>query len=346
MTNEILANRSRFVKRDDRSSMSTSSKPPFSPFIVLGFGILAVSTASILIRFAQQEAPSIVIAAYRLSLAALILAPFGLKRSIRELRGLNRGQICELALSGLFLAFHFAAWITSLEMTSIASSVVLVTTTPLWVAIFSPLILGERSRREVWIGLSLAILGGSIVGLKDACQFGSGGITCQGLQGLLGGRALFGNFLALFGAWMAAGYMIAGRRIRPHFSLVSYTLIVYGVSAFFLMLFVLISRQPLIGYPPETFLWFLLLALIPQILGHSSFNWALRYLPAAFVSLALLGEPVGTTILAVLILRENPTWVEIAGGALILTGIYLASRRENGTAGRRSSGSPEQGTNS
>lgn len=308
--------------------MDSLSKPPISPLLVLGFGILAVSTASILIRLAQQDAPSIVIAAYRLGLATLILAPFGLRRSLREVRGLNRGQARDLILSGVFLAFHFAAWITSLELTSIASSVVLVTTTPLWVAIFSPLILGERSRREVWIGLSLAIVGGSIVALKGACQFDPTGFSCLGLQGQLAGRALLGNGLALFGAWMAAGYMIAGRRVRPHYSLVSYTFIVYGISAAFLLLFVLVSGQPLSGYPPVTYLWFLLLGIIPQILGHSSFNWALRYLPAAFVSLALLGEPVGTTILAVLILRENPAMIELIGGAMILSGIYLASRQE------------------
>lgn len=312
--------------------MNRSVNPRVSPFLVLGFGILAVSTASILIRIAQKDAPSIVIAAYRLTLAALILAPFALRRSLLELRGLESGRIRVLVLSGLFLAFHFAAWITSLEMTSIASSVVLVTTTPLWVAIFSPLILGERSRREVWIGLSLAIIGGSVVGLKDACQIETSGISCQGFQGMLGGRALLGNFLALFGAWMAAGYMIAGRRIRPHFSLLSYAFIVYGIAAVFLLIFVLISGQALFNYRPETMLWFLLLALIPQILGHSSFNWALRYLPAAFVSLALLGEPVGTTILAVILLRENPTLVEVAGGIMILAGIYLASRRNNDLA--------------
>lgn len=308
--------------------MDHHQKPPVSPILVLGFGILAVSTASILIRMAQGEAPSLVIAAYRLGLATLILAPFGLKQSWLELRGLKRTQLRDLIVAGVFLAFHFAAWITSLELTTIASSVVLVTTTPLWVAIFSPLILGERSRKEVWIGLSLAIVGGCVVGLKDACHFFPGGFTCEGFQGLLSGKTLLGNALALFGAWMAAGYMIAGRRIRPHFSLLSYTFIVYGVAAIFLLFFVLIRGQSLIGYSPAIYLWFLLLGIIPQILGHSSFNWALRYLPAAFVSLALLGEPVGTTILAVILLRENPTIVELAGGILILIGIYLASRSE------------------
>ena len=309
--------------------MDSNQKPPLSPLFVLGFGILAVSTASILIRLAQREAPSLVIAAYRMGLATLILAPFGLKRSFIEIRGLQRTQIFGLLLSGVFLAFHFAAWITSLEYTSITSSVVLVTTTPLWVAIFSPVFLGEKLRREVWLGLALAMLGGAIVAFRDACTLGAAGLVCEPLQGLLEGKALLGNALALFGAFMAAGYMISGRRIRPHFSLVSYTFIVYGIAAVLLLVFVSIGGWTLVDYPAETFLWFLLLAIIPQILGHSSFNWALKYVPAAFVSLALLGEPVGTTVLAVLILREAPTALEIGGGAMILTGIYLASRAKS-----------------
>jgi len=314
--------------------MNDPSRLPVSPKFVLGFGIIAVSTASILIRFAQNEAPSIVIAAYRLGLATLILAPFAIKRSWIELHKLDRKQIRDLILAGIFLAFHFSAWIKSLELTTITSSVVLVTTTPLWVAIFSPLTLKERTRDEVWIGLSLAIIGGSIVGFKDACQFSSSGLICAGFQGMISETALPGNALALFGAWMAAGYMITGRRVRPNLSLISYTFIVYGLAAVLLHLFVGFSGQSMLGYSPETYLWFLLLGIIPQILGHSSFNWALRYLPAAFVSLALLGEPVGTTILAVVILREIPTFIEIAGGVLILFGIYLASRGEKSISSR------------
>lgn len=309
--------------------MDSTQKPPLSPILVLGFGILAVSTASILIRLAQREAPSLVVAVYRMALATLILAPFGLKRSIVEIRGLQRRQIFGLLLSGVFLALHFAAWITSLEYTSITSSVVLVTTTPLWVAIFSPMFLGEKLRREVWLGLGLAMLGGAIVAFRDVCAITAGSLTCEPIQGLVEGRALLGNGLALFGAFMAAGYMISGRRIRPHFSLVSYAFTVYGIAAVLLMVIVLAGRYSIIDYPAKTFLWFLLLAIIPQILGHSSFNWALKYVPAAFVSLALLGEPVGTTVLAVLILREAPAALEIGGGVMILAGIYLASRAKS-----------------
>jgi drug/metabolite transporter (DMT)-like permease len=317
--------------------MNLQKKKSYSHLIVLTFGIFAVSTASILIRFAQNEAPSLVIAAYRLRLATLILSPFAVKRSIVEVRELTRKQTMALILSGIFLAVHFASWITSLEYTSVTSSVVLVTTTPLWVAILSPLILGERSRKEVWIGLTFAMLGGVIVALRDICHFGPNGFACEPIPGAVTGRGVIGNFLALFGAFMAAGYMIVGRQLRPRFSLISYTFIVYGIAAVFLCLFVLIGGYSFVGYSRLTCLWFLLLGIVPQIFGHSSFNWALKYLPAAFVSLALLGEPVGTTILAVLLLREVPTTIELTGGLLILAGIFLASRSNTIAAGQRSS---------
>lgn len=306
--------------------MDSQPKPPVPPLLVFGFGILAVSTASILIRFAQRDAPSMVIAAYRLGVATLILAPFGVKRSIVELRSLQPKQIIGLLFSGIFLAIHFAVWITSLEYTSITSSVVLVTTTPLWVALLSPLFLKEKLHREVWLGLVLAMLGGAIVAFHDACTIGTAGISCEPFQGFLGGKALIGNVLALIGAFSAAGYMILGRSIRPKFSLVSYTFVVYGISAVVLFGLVSIGRYSLVDYPAQTFVWFLLLGIIPQVLGHSSFNWALKYVPAAFVSLALIGEPVGATILAVIILREAPNAMEIVGGVMILAGIYLASR--------------------
>lgn len=294
--------------------------------VVLLIGILAVSTASIFIRFAQKEASSLVIAAYRMTLAGLILAPVALPGAVRSMQALRPGQRWLILLSGLFLALHFGAWITSLEYTSVASSVVLVTTTPLWVAILSPLVLKERIRRETWFGLLIAMAGGVLVGFQESCILQDGKLICLSLQDFLGGQAMLGNALALFGAFMAAGYMVVGRQVRPVFSLFSYTFWVYSISAVFLLLFVAISGEKISGFAGTTYLWFALLAVIPQVIGHSSFNWALKYLPAAFVSLALLGEPVGTTILAVIFLKEAPGMGELVGGALILVGIFLASR--------------------
>ena len=306
--------------------MNASSRPNVPPIAILILGILAVSTASIFIRFAQREAPSLVVAAYRMTLAGVMLAPLALPGAFRDLRSLTVRQRWLIVLSGLFLAVHFGAWITSLEYTSVASSVVLVTTTPLWVAILSPLVLKERMSRDTWLGLILAMIGGALVGFQEACSWSAGNLVCLPLQSFIGGKAMLGNGLALFGAFMAAGYLLVGRQVRPVLSLFSYTFSVYSLSAIFLLVFVAVSGLKVIGYSGTIYLWFILLALIPQVIGHSSFNWALKYLPAAFVSLALLGEPVGTTILAMIFLKEAPGVAEIAGGVLILTGIFLASR--------------------
>lgn len=306
--------------------MTSTDRPRVHPIAILIVGILAVSTASIFIRFAQQDAPSLVVAAYRMTLAGIILAPFALPGAFKALRSLTTRQRWLVLLAGLFLALHFGVWITSLEYTTVASSVVLVTTTPLWVAILSPLVLKERMSRATWLGLILAMLGGALVGLQEACAWNTGGLVCLPLREFVGGRAMIGNALALFGAFMAAGYMLVGRQVRPVLSLFSYTFSVYSISAIFLLIFVALSGQKLTGFPGSTYLWFILLAAVPQVIGHSSFNWALKYLPAAFVSLALLGEPVGTTILAMIFLKEAPGAAELAGGALILLGIFLASR--------------------
>ena len=293
-------------------------------------GILAVSTASIFIRLAQGAgAPSIVIAAARLTLASLVLAPFALTRSRSELRALGRGEWLLALLSGVFLALHFATWITSLQYTTVASSVVLVTTTPLWVALLSPLVLSEKIGTAAVIGLVLALTGGVVVGLSDACTWQAGQISCPPLRSFFGGTAFLGDFLALCGAWMAAGYMLVGRKLRTQMSLIPYIFIVYGMAAIILIIIMLAMRESPLGFPPVVYLWFILLALVPQLLGHSTFNWALKYLPASFVSVTLLGEPVGATILAYFIFQERPGWVKIGGALLILAGIWLASKPES-----------------
>lgn len=309
-----------------------TSRAPISPQIALIFGILAVSTASIFIRLAQESAHSLVIAAYRLTLASLVLLPYTITQKRTELKALSFRSYGLAILSGTLLALHFATWITSLQYTSVASSVVLVTTTPLWVALFSAPILRERIPRSVLIGLVIALLGSSIVGLADACQLSANTISCPALADFLQGQAFWGDFLALAGAWFAAGYLMIGRNLRAHMSLASYTFLVYGMAAIVLLGVVLADRLPMIGYPPVTYLWFLGLALIPQLFGHSVFNWSLKYLPAAYVSISLLGEPIGSTILAYFILSEVPNAVKLLGGGLILVGILIASKNQGSGA--------------
>ncbi len=307
-----------------------SPSPPRSTVVLtLITGILAVSTAAIFIRLAQLEgAPSIVIAAARLTLAALFLAPLALSRYRIELKSLKMQEWALAILSGLFLAIHFAAWITSLQFTSVASSVVLVTTTPLWVALASPLLLHERTGKAAFIGLVLALTGGVIIGLSDGCAWQNGQLTCPPLRTFFEGKAFVGDLLALLGAWMAAGYLLVGRKLRAKMDLVPYIFLVYGISALVLIgIMVAMGANPF-GYVPIVYLWFLLLALIPQLFGHSVFNWALKYVPASFVSVTLLGEPVGSTILAYFIFMEQPGWIKIGGAVLILAGIWLAARTE------------------
>lgn len=293
------------------------------PVIATLAGILFVSTASVFIRFAQAEASSIAIAAARLLIASVVLVPIALIRYRHEWMMLNRKDWFKGFLSGLFLALHFATWITSLQLTSVASSVVLVTTTPLWVAILSPLVLREPIRRSVLIGLLVSVSGGVIVGMGDACEFSQGTLNCQAQ--IFNGDTMLGNFLALFGAWMAAGYMIMGRQLRKKMNTIPYTAFVYGVAALILLVVVLIRTEPVLGYSGETYLWLLAIGIFPQLLGHSLFNWALKYLSAAYVSLTLLGEPIGTIILAMIILRESPTPIEGVGAVVIMVGIVIGT---------------------
>jgi drug/metabolite transporter (DMT)-like permease len=303
-----------------------NQRPKILPFAIVG-SVLAVSTASIFIRFAQEQASSLVISSYRLVLAALVLLPFALGTLRKELPRLGAREIRLGLLSGAFLALHFATWVTSLEYTTVASSVVLVTTTPLWVAIFSPLFLKERLDRVVIYGLAIALVGGTVVGLSDACTLGRGGLACPSLGTFFQGRAMWGNFLALVGAWCAAGYFMIGRGLRSRVSLQTYTEGVYGTAGLILLALVGVTRQALVGFAPQTYLWLACLAIIPQVIGHSTYNWSLRYLPVTIVSVSLLGEPVGSTILAYLLLGETPTVVKLVGGALILGGIYITTRR-------------------
>ena len=309
--------------------MNEPSRRPFMPpLLVIAFGILAVSTGSIFVRYAQVYAPSIVIAAYRLGLATLFLAPIALIRHRVELANI-KGRDRWLAIgSGIFLALHFATWISSLEYTTVVSSVVIVSTAPLWVALLSPITVKEPLTKVILIGMSLALVGVFVVGLSDICSIESGKLICPSIGDFIRGSAFLGDLLALVGAWMAAGYLLIGRRLRGGIALIPYIFVVYGIAAVVLIILMIGSGQSAVGYPIQTYVWLILLALVPQLMGHSSFNWALGYLTAAFVSITLLGEPIGSAVLAYILLDETPTFLKIIGAILILAGIYVASRGE------------------
>jgi drug/metabolite transporter (DMT)-like permease len=208
----------------------------------------------------------------------------------------------------------------------VASSVVFVSTGPLWVATLAPLLLNERLRGAAVLGLVVAILGGAVIGLSDACSWNRG-LQCPQFDQVMDGRAMWGNFLALIGALTVSGYLIIGRKLRTKMSLIPYISLVYGMCAIVLLLTMLLAGQSPLGYPAQTYGWIFLLALFPQLIGHSTYNWVLRYIPATLVAVVTLVEPIGSAILAYLILRESPSAGVLVGGALILIGIYLASRR-------------------
>lgn len=283
---------------------------------ILIAGLLAMSSASLFIRLAQAEGvSSLVIASYRLLIATIVLSIPAIKnKPIKELQALSLKEKILLVASGLFLALHFATWITSLEYTSILISAVLVTTTPIWIAAFSPLLLGEKTSPKTILGMSFAVAGGVIIAATGAGSSSSGLFS--------------GGLLALTGALMAAGYLLIGRSVKDSLSLSTYLVAVYGIAGLILLLWALGAGVEMIGFSGKGYLFIALTGLIPQLIGHSLTNLALRELSASFVSITWLGEPIGSTILGMAILGEFPGPFQIIGSIIILLGILIASYAE------------------
>jgi drug/metabolite transporter (DMT)-like permease len=278
--------------------------------IFLCIGIFAISTASIFIKLC--EAPALIIATYRMMLASLMLMPFACYK--KTWRGWEKNDRRWFLLSGLFLSLHFAFWIASLKYTSVASSVVLVTTHPIFVGIGSWLFLKEQMEMTLVLGIALSVLGSGLIGYGDR---------------IWSKEALMGDGLALLGAIAVSGYLLVGKKMRKNQELFSYIFPVYSTAGLILILLSLIFQKSFWGYSPSTYLYLFLLALIPQLIGHTTFNWALKYLPASIVAIAILGEPVGSTILAYFILNEGLTVWKILGGISIFAGILIALEKIN-----------------
>lgn len=280
----------------------------------LSMGIVAISFAAIFIRFAQAEnVPTLSIAAWRLIFASLVLLPYAWATHRNEIQSLSRRELGLLIASGVFLGLHFAAWIASLGYTSVASSVVLVSMGPLFVGLGSWIFLQERPTIQLTLGILISAVGSIVISWGDFGQ---------------GRDQLLGDLLALGGAVMVAGYLMIGRRVRARRSLTAYIALVYGVAMLTLVVIVLVGRQPMLGFSLPAYGWMLALGLLPQLVGHSTLNWALRHLSATYVSIVTLAEPLGSGILAYIILSETVSWPTAAGGVLTLTGIYIASRSE------------------
>lgn len=290
---------------------SSASKP--RTVAALTAGIIAISFAAILIRWC--EAPPLVIAFYRLLLAAIFFWSTGFRHGLAALRALPLHAVRWAWLAGLALALHFATWITSLNHTSVANSVVLVATSPIFVALGARFILREAVRPLLYWGLLLAFAGAMIITMQDE----QGGAT-----------SLKGNVLALAGALFGGIYFLIGRKLRQQLNTTTYVTLCYSAGALLLLLAVFTLRLPLLDYSRQTFAMFLLLALIPQVIGHTSFNWALKYFSAPTVSVALLGEPIGASLLALLFFGESFGAMTLLGGAFTLAGVALAILSERG----------------
>ncbi|MCP4726554.1 MAG: DMT family transporter [bacterium] len=268
--------------------------------------MLLVSSASIIIRF--TEAPPLIIAFYRVLLASLLIFAFQAKKTVNEIKVCDKNTILISAAAGLFLALHFASFIISLEYTTIANSVILVDSAPLFALLLSYLLFKESAKFMSVVAVIIALAGAVIIGWGDVST----------------DPELFrGDLYAVAGAVFLAVYLVCGRKVRSGISLTPYLVLVYGFAAMFLWLICMISGVEFFGYSGREYFLFTLLALLPTIGGHSLFLYTIKYLKAYVVNLGFLGELVGAAILAFIFFREAPVWYFYVGGLLIFGGLIF-----------------------
>ena len=275
------------------------------PWALLAVGVLGASVSAIFIVYAESAEP-MAISFWRCAAGAAALAPF----ATRGLRALEVRQLALPAVAGLFLAAHFATWITSLELTTVAASVLLVTSSPAFVALLAWWLLGERLRSIAWLGIVLTVLGAGLVAGGD-----------------LAGARFEGNMLALAGAITVGVYMLVGQMSRRELGILEYSVVTYSVAGSLLLPLCLLMGAPLWGYDTQT--WWALLGLLigPQLLGHTVLNYVLKDLGATTVAVAVMAEPLIAAILAYLLFGQVPTFLIYPGGAAIMAGIYIVSTR-------------------
>jgi drug/metabolite transporter (DMT)-like permease len=285
-------------------------------FLGVSIGIVAISFASIFIRFCN-DVPSIMIATYRLAISSVILLIIAKSKGIRTF-SYNKRHILMGILGGFFLSLHFSFWISSLKFTSVASSVVLVATNPIFVGLFSYLFFKEKQSAELILGIILSFSGSIILAVGD-CSFQ--GSTAQNPLFLLG------DILAFLGAIMASGYLMVGSKLREEMDILPYISMVYTFSASFLLITSLVLGVSFTGYKQSSYFYMVLLAIVPQLIGHTAFNWALKHLKASMVAITILGEPIGASILAYFIFGETIQSFQSVGIVLIFLAIIIASRK-------------------
>ncbi len=278
--------------------------------LAIPVSIVAVSFAAILVRFSNSSAISI--AFYRMFFSTIILSLL-VPRYLEELKEITKKELTVLLTVGFLLAVHMVAWISSLDYTSVTSSVVLVTAHPLLVAWISSWYLGEKTGKKAYLAIAVALVGIAIMTISDyhSAEW-----------------SVFGDFLAIIGMIAVSGYIIYGREMRQKLSVIPYALIVYGSSTVFLLAFSPLFSPVIKVFSLREYAIFLSLALVPTMLGHTVYNWALKYVKARIMSVSLLGEPIGSSILAFLILEEIPGYLTIFGAGVALVGIYYCAKFE------------------
>jgi drug/metabolite transporter (DMT)-like permease len=297
------------------------------PVVALAVAVAAVSTSAPLIRLSAAPEPAM--AFYRVLLTWILLLPLALRRgALGGLRRLGRRDALVAAAAGLALAAHFATWFESVDRTTVAASVTLVTTQPVFVAVAAAVLLNERLTRSMAAGIAVALAGAGLMAVGGTGDSATAPAPAP----------LLGNALALAGAVLAAAYVLAGRVVRQQVALLPYVLVVYAVAGLALLGYALAAGAPLGGYPPREWLLFLGMAVGPGVFGHTVLNWALEHVESAVVSVSLVGEPVGSTLLALLLFGEVPGAVTLVGGGVVLAGIVLTVRGRARRGGERERG--------
>ncbi|ETI65911.1 DMT family transporter [Neobacillus vireti] len=277
-----------------------------NPYFVLAVGVISVSTSAIFVKL--SSAPSGVIAFYRLLFSVLLMLPIFLTKYVSEFRHITKKDWFFSAIAGVLLAFHFILWFESLNYTSVASSTVLVTLQPLFAFVGTYFFFKEKSSSMAIISGIIAIAGSVLISWGDF---------------RISGNALIGDLLALIACALITAYLLFGQDVRKRLSLITYTFVVYFMSSITLLIYVLAAGQPLFPYPKQDWVCFILLALIPNLLGHTLFNWSIKWLSTSTISMAILFEPVGAAILAYYLLEENVVWTQVLGGLIVIGGILL-----------------------
>lgn len=296
--------------------MSTSPRraPPVAPAVPLVVGMLAISFAPILVRY--SDAPVSVQGMYRMLFTLVMMLPFGAKQ-LGPIRKVSAKDWLLLVLAGFFLALHFLLWMASLDYTSIASSTIILSLEPVFVMVGAYFLFKGRPGRTALVGMAVALAGVVLVGSGDS------GVSKS---------AVLGDFLSFLGTLAVVVNMLIAKRLLERVPSYLYSLIVFAVTFLCFWGYNLARGIPVTGYPPREWLVFALLAFVPTVLGHMIFNWLLQYVKPTTISMSVLAEPIGASLLGMALFREMVGGFQLAGGALVILGLVLYMRAEQADA--------------